>query len=240
MAIVHRGNQVLPAFCGHMNVGNVSSMEWDGVTCNQCLDLLPFSLSAYRELKAENEKLAADNNALRANSYNTRIAELEAENVFLQERLREAVPYVARNEELKDHLDSFQANSMSLIENLEAERTRNLSVALESELAAKDGEARLVRESHHICERAGEEKVSQLLEALRWLLHDMHQTYANTSHRGRGIGGQTFTLQCHVISPEGPEVERLEEVTRLMYEGFAEREGRNEPSVTVPSPPKDA
>ena len=39
--IVHRGNEVFPAFCGHMDIGNVSSMSWEGVTCIACLAELP-------------------------------------------------------------------------------------------------------------------------------------------------------------------------------------------------------
>jgi hypothetical protein len=40
-SIVHRGNQVFPAFCGNMDIGNISSMVWDGVTCVACLAELP-------------------------------------------------------------------------------------------------------------------------------------------------------------------------------------------------------
>ena len=39
--IVHRGNEVFPAFCGHMDIGNVSSMSWEGVACIACLAELP-------------------------------------------------------------------------------------------------------------------------------------------------------------------------------------------------------
>jgi hypothetical protein len=38
---------------------------------------------------------------------------------------------------------------------------------------------------------------------------DLHPVYANTSYRGRGIGGQAITQQCSVVSPEGWEYAAL-------------------------------
>jgi hypothetical protein len=57
--------------------------------------------------------------------------------------------------------------------------------------------------------------------------YNMHQTYANTSRRGLGIGGQTLTVQCSVISPEGDEVAMIERIERTIRTQFlrAESEG---------------
>lgn len=64
-------------------------------------------------------------------------------------------------------------------------------------------------------EEADREK---LLNLLYWLRYGMHQVYANTARRGRGIGGQAFTAQCHVIDPELSEQEKLDELDRVLHE----------------------
>jgi len=73
------------------------------------------------------------------------------------------------------------------------------------------------------------QQIDRLVYLLYWLRHEMHQTYANTSRRGRGIGGQMITPQCNVLHPEAVEHLLLNEVEdAIRY--FAEKagsEGRN-------------
>jgi hypothetical protein len=67
----------------------------------------------------------------------------------------------------------------------------------------------------------------KLAVLLRILLMDLHPTYANTSRRGRGIGGQMLSQQCNVVDPELAEyglIQAIEDAIRNHYHK-AETEG---------------
>jgi hypothetical protein len=69
----------------------------------------------------------------------------------------------------------------------------------------------------------------ELAALLYAVCYDLHPTYANTSCRGRGIGGQMVTTQCNYVDPEGDEfylLGRIEDVIHQWYRQ-AERKGVN-------------
>jgi len=60
-----------------------------------------------------------------------------------------------------------------------------------------------------------------VLTALLYLLrYDLHPVYGNTSHRGRGIGGQTMTPGCSVNHPEGSELALLNLIDDAIHRHF--------------------
>lgn len=60
-----------------------------------------------------------------------------------------------------------------------------------------------------------------VLTALLYLLrYDLHPVYGNTSHRGRGVGGQTMTPSCSVNHPEGSELALLNAVDNAISKYF--------------------
>lgn len=67
----------------------------------------------------------------------------------------------------------------------------------------------------------------ELAALLEMFCSDLHPAYANTSRRGRGIGGQAMTAQCNYLDPEGDEFRIIERIDAAVREWFhrAEREG---------------
>lgn len=67
----------------------------------------------------------------------------------------------------------------------------------------------------------------ELAALLAMFAHDLHPSYANTSRRGRGIGGRAVTTQCNYLDPEGYEhwiIQCIEDAYREWYRR-AEHEG---------------
>lgn len=57
--------------------------------------------------------------------------------------------------------------------------------------------------------------------ALLYVEHyELHPSYGNTSYRGRGIGGQTITQQCSVVSPEDREQLALWAIDDAIHQGI--------------------
>jgi hypothetical protein len=67
-------------------------------------------------------------------------------------------------------------------------------------------------------------------EYLAALLHiayfDLHPTYSNTSHRGRGIGGWAITQQCSFLAPEEKEAVWLAKIDQAVRDAFQRAEER--------------
>lgn len=79
---------------------------------------------------------------------------------------------------------------------------------------------------------ADRDEIYDLAALLFAVVNDLHPMYANTSRRGRGIGGQMVTRQCNLLDPEGAEVylvHRAEDVIRE-YCHRAEAEGIDLPA----------
>lgn len=75
-------------------------------------------------------------------------------------------------------------------------------------------------------EETGPYELAALLDMFR---SDLHPAYANTSRRGRSIGGQAITSQCNYLDPEGDEYRIIERIDDAVHGWFrrAEREGVN-------------
>lgn len=61
-------------------------------------------------------------------------------------------------------------------------------------------------------------------DALKILFYDLHPVYANTSYRGRGVGGQAMTQQCSVVRPEGFELDQIAQIEELIRDHLIQRE----------------
>lgn len=66
--------------------------------------------------------------------------------------------------------------------------------------------------------------IDELVDALKEVLFDLHPIYANTSYRGRGVGGQAVTQQCSIVNPELKEFEQIERIETLLRKHLMKRE----------------